>query len=57
MVHFTITESCNEAVCGRKLGSGAQLHTNNEHLTDCPKCLETLGVKDSQIVLAESSQS
>jgi hypothetical protein len=44
MIHFSPMGETDTTVCGKPIGKGLQLYTENERLTDCAKCMELLGL-------------
>ena len=50
MIHFSPIGMTEMAVCGRTIGNGSPLYTENERLTDCDKCREALGLHTEDAV-------
>lgn len=44
MIHFSPLGATEMTICGKTIGKGLQLYTENEQLTDCNKCREALGL-------------
>lgn len=50
MIHFSPIGLTGVTVCGKLIGSGRQLYTENERLTECDECKEMLGLHTENLV-------